>query len=125
MNWIAIVDRKAADCDLGVESSLTFFRGRDENHSPRRMSFREPLERPFSRIEPLGRHPRNVRHHARALVRVHPFAARRVAKPGELTLDLADRDVLAVPLLGQCLRHDLPSLWSSSSPDGGPQLPAE
>jgi len=43
---------------------------------------------------------------------------------GRVEAQLADRDVLAGPVLRQCLRHDLPSRWIRSSALGGPQVPA-
>src|SRR5580765_8671222 len=67
------------------------------------MALVHPGERGLGRVEPALRHPRAVRHHARALVAADLRERRGLAEPDELALDLADRCVLAAPVL---LRDD-------------------
>ena len=63
------------------------------------MPLAKPLEHALRRLEPLGRHPGDVRHHARPLLRVAVLVRRLGSQPGELGLDVGDRDAGARPLL--------------------------
>ena len=95
----------------------------EEEDRPRRMPLGHSLERLARRLHPLGRHPRDVRHHRGAHARGLARGLR--AQPRERRVHVGEADVLAVP--GEVLqgrRHDRPSRWRSSSALGGPHEPA-
>ena len=70
---------------------------RHEQQRPRRVALGHPGERLLRCALPLGRRPRDVRHHRCAEVRLRAFLRRLGAQPRQLALDLRDRDVLARP----------------------------
>jgi hypothetical protein len=108
----------------GVDPAAVAVRLRDEEQRPRRVQLRHAFEGRPGPVEPVRRHPGDVRHHARPQVRRRARLGDAVAEAGQRPRDVADRDVLARPGLAQCLRHDRPSRWRSSSAARGPHVPA-
>ena len=83
-----LADRVAVDLDVRFDRVLRL-RIRNEHDRARRMPLGQSREDVLRGLDPLLRHPGDVRHHARALHRlaragVHPLRA-------ELALDLGDR----------------------------------
>ena len=83
-----VAEREALHRRVHVEL-VVVLRPREEQDRARRMLLREARERALRRFLPLLRHPCEVRHHARALIRRLPGRRRRVAQLGELAFDLA------------------------------------
>jgi hypothetical protein len=95
----AVAHREAADGQLGVDAALGALAVGHEDDRPRRVPLRHPLERPLRRVQPGRRHPRDVRHHARPLVRAPALPGGLVAQARELGLDVGDRHVGAAPFV--------------------------
>ena len=118
---VELLVREALQRQLGIERVAGLVL-REQEQRAGRMQLRHARERLARDLLPLGRRPRDVRHHTRA--HVHRLAA----KLRELALDLPDRDVATGPLLvadgAQCRLQERPSRWSSSSPSTGPHVPA-
>src|SRR5918994_1574265 len=113
--------RVALDRDHGVERVAVGVGLGEKEDRARRMALGEACERLARGLAPLGRHPRHVRHDARAQVA-------GLAQLGELALDLRNGDVAAGPLgvrdgHGQRRRQDRPSCASISSAASGPHVP--
>ena len=80
--------REAVDLDAGVEPVLGV-RPRDENDRPRGVPLGQPRQHVLSGLDPRLGNPRDVRRHARPLVRLPGL--RIDAQPSQLMVDLGDR----------------------------------
>ena len=89
---------------------------RHEDDRARRVALGQAREDALGSLDPARRRPDDVRHGARPQLG-HGVGLLEAALARQLPLDLRDD-------AHQCLRHDRPSRWSSSSARAGPQLPA-
>ncbi len=108
--------------NLGVEA-VRLIRVRNEKDRARRMALGHAAERLLRPPRAIPAAPRRNAS-SRSCACSTPRRSTRLRRRASSRSISRDRRVLAVPVLGQCRRHERPSRWISSSAEGGPQLPA-